>query len=626
MSTEETVLQRLAARLWRCRFCSEIVELASSTTSINAHLSGLHGAAIFQSRRIARQQPVELPERPQKLYCCTHCDFVVPPDPDDAYGSIQKHIEAAHPNVRGPIHLSLRVSDNESEIDCFVQLQKTEKVCFCNYPACDQHFPNVAGVAEHWAVAHREGSVTVDEARNALDSNPGRFRTALSECFAEVAEEAAHHGLSIQEPDDGYPIRHSPNVPRIRSAPSESIIYIGGETGRLPDEEIEALRAYEGLDVDDETAVDQWQTVKIELRFCNIEDGYIPLIKEVCSILPRLEDGEMIEVLWQDESESFPCKVSKRKRAIYNREGRLKDIFEKLDSGVRLYIKRVGAKQYRLHLNRQPHIVPNCKFFVPLGESGWRIEVRDVEVDWETSNDVFRHQMTFEQMEALRDEARLSVRDAVYKAMKQMAQGAPVHVRHLYEPVFLSMRICSLAAVWAQFRPEHECYERVGPGWYRFNPTKQLPTIRRVTAQVPRLGNDSASISIHRQARTRIRIFVHWSQHPRFSDRKDKEFKTNSAAETMANFIGSLIRAFGGQWAERLTSVPVSGNRPLSKNPILDSLIPGRDTTYRYTPIAGTDLFLFTTTSNQQKCDDIRRLVDVLGFPPAASWFRLFRK
>jgi hypothetical protein len=87
-------------------------------------------------------------------------------------------------------------------------------------------------------------------------------------------------------------------------------------------------------------------------------------------------------------------------------------------------------------------------------------------------------------MEALRDEARraeVSVRDAVHKAMRRLAQSRPVHVRTVHDAVFLWMRTCSLASVWAQFRPEHTCYVRVKPGWYRFDRDGVLPTIRFVS-------------------------------------------------------------------------------------------------------------------------------------------------
>lgn len=123
-------------------------------------------------------------------------------------------------------------------------------------------------------------------------------------------------------------------------------------------------------------------------------------------------------------------------------------------------------------------------------------------------------------------------------------------------------------------------------------------------------------MTTQREAQTRIRILVHWSRiNPRFSDRKDQSFETNSAAETMANFIGSLIRAFGRQWAERLTSMHVGGKYPLSRNPTVDFLNPVNGTIYGNKLVPNTNLYVFTHAGNPQKCDDIKRLVRELRFP-----------
>lgn len=225
--------------------------------------------------------------------------------------------------------------------------------------------------------------------------------------------------------------------------------------------------------------------VSVEMRFCNIVDGYVPMVKEVRRILPSLVDGESIEVSWQDEPDSwFPCKVSRSKRAIYNLDGRLKSVFKPFPSGVRLHITRVGARRYVFGVKRKPHTVPNCKIFVSDGIGGWKAEIRDNEpVEWETGDQVFRHQLTLQQMDGLRDEARrvgLSVRDAVHDVMKRLAQEKPLHVRSVHDAVFLWMRTCSLASVWAQFRPEHQCYVRIQPGWYRFDSSKPLPQVRHI--------------------------------------------------------------------------------------------------------------------------------------------------
>jgi hypothetical protein len=159
------------------------------------------------------------------------------------------------------------------------------------------------------------------------------------------------------------------------------------------------------------------------------------------------------------------------------------DLTTCLPSGVLLYVTRVGQRRYRFGVHRKSHTVPNCKFFVQDGAGGWNVEIRDSQVEWETGDDVFRHQLTFQEMDALHAEAQrtnLSVRDAVHQVMERCAQNLPMHIREVYDIVFLRMRTCSLAAVWAQFRPEHECYVRVAPCRYGFNPAGRFPEVRYV--------------------------------------------------------------------------------------------------------------------------------------------------
>jgi hypothetical protein len=268
--------------------------------------------------------------------------------------------------------------------------------------------------------------------------------------------------------------------------------------------------------------------------------------------------------------------------------------------------------------SHQPHAVRDRKFFVPDEREGWRVEVRNATVEWETGNEVFRHQLTFEQMEALHAEARrtnLSVRDAVYKVMEQLGHLDRVHVRNdVYEAVFLPLRTCSLASVWAQFRPEHECYVKVSPGWYSFDPSKPFPMVRLM----PRLEVEQVADRTRRGHDSKIRIVVDWSVlNAQLANKNlpEKEFISDKSGETLANFLASLIHVFGEPMAERLMHIPVSRGHPLSRSPTVDFLNPEQGMPYPYKPVSGTDLYVFTNTSNTEKRDDIRKLVTELGFP-----------
>lgn len=615
----EIDLKGLAERLWKCPFDNEVFD---SSLSLWSHLCELHGRDIWQLHQVKGQVFLGDIERPEKLTFCGHCfDFVVPSAPGrHPITEIDQHIREQHPNPSGPRKLTISVSTDSKLIDLFMRQQTLREVYVCK--KCTESFSDEASVADHWVKNHCE-MATVEEVAYVLETDPQRLEDALTDFLEAASAERNRHQNAPPEQEDGYVIHHCPDVPRVRSKPSEHIVYIARQPVRLPDEELQELLEYEGLDSkSDETGAEDFdgstnQQVQIDIRFCNILDGYIPLVKNVRSILPPLPEGGLIEVYCQDEPDMrFPCKVSKRKRAIYNVDRRLEAYFKKFDSGVRLYITRVGSRSYKLGVKHHQHTVRDCKFFVPDEREGWRLEVRDATVEWETGDEVFRHQFTFEQMDALHAEARktnLSVRDAVYKVMEQLRHLERVHVRKdVYEAVFLRLRTCSLATVWAQFRPEHECYARVSPGWYRFNPSKPLPAVRYVVR--PRLDEiDMIADTVARAGRTKIRVRVRWSLLGKVLN--DEVFDGNNSTQTMANFLGSLVREFGPDMIERLTRVPVSRDRPLSIIPAVDFVNQGDGTVYNHKLVPGTELHLLANSSTREKHDDIKRLVAELGFP-----------
>jgi hypothetical protein len=485
----EIIIERLARRLLKCPFDQQLFD---SAFGLRKHLCDEHRAQISRPHRVACQTDTRNTERPKQLYCCPHCDFVVPePSYQNPHSGIVNHIRAEHPNPNQfePTELSFAVSKDEELIDGYMEQQGSIERRACAHEGCSTIHNDDDSVALHWAEEHRE-TVTDEEVRRVFEADPERFRAFLAEIFRELEEEEVRNRLAYRAADDGYVIHHSPGVPRVRSRPAESIVYVEREPVRFDNRELEELLEREGWDAELEvTPGEAWaegrqQTTTVELRFCNIVDGYIPLVKEVRRILPPLMDGEAIEVSWQGEPDLwFPCKVSRSKRAIYNLDGRLKSVFELFPSGVRLYLNRIGERRYRLGVKRQPHTVPNCKVFRADGQGGWLVEIRDENVEWETGDQVFRHQLNFQQMQALHNEARragVSVRDAVHEVMKRLAQSHPVHVRTVHDAVFLWMRTCSLAAVWAQFRPEYTCYVRARPGWYQFDPEGLFPTVRIV--------------------------------------------------------------------------------------------------------------------------------------------------
>ena len=581
-----------------------------------------------EKRRVPRPVSEERAERPIRLNICRYCQdegryFAIPHFIDQtATDDIVAHIRKNHRPASGhPPIISFRNTDNADEIDRFMAEQRLKDEFVCLSPECGERCDDVASVAVHWVSEHVENP-TPGELRRIVEAHPQRFCEKHSELIAEVftrmeAEEArTNHAQCV--PDDGYKIRHTPSVPRIRSRPGEFIVYVEGRLTRLPDDAVQDIIESGGCDVSEmiggNWADGRQQQAKIELRYCNIVDGYIPLVREVCDILPPLKDGAIVEMSWQDDPKDyFPCKVSREKRAIYNLGGKLKTMFG-LHSGARLYITRVGPLRYQLSVRKAPHWVRNCKIFESDGKGGWQIEFRDEWIEWETGDDVFRHQITFEKMEALHAEARrtnLSVRDAVHQVMERYAVTEPWHVRDVYEVVF-AIRTCSLAAVWVQFRPEHERYVRIRPGLYRFDPNGAFPEVRVLTPRrtnegvvVERVGGDRASAK-------RLRIIVHWSKI--FGDWcPHQEFAGTNGGKNQARLIGSLISQFP-HLAERLKVMPVSRAHPLSDSPKRDFVNQSTQEVFPHQPVPGTELFLFTNTSNEERREDILNLVERLGF------------
>lgn len=628
MSMTDAVLSRVARRLLRCPFESVLFDDAED---LQSHLLECHEAQICQKHRIPKRAAEKDSERPEIIHACGLClEFMVPKlEGRNAITEISAHLRETHsdPNLPPP-KLSMKEMKDVKSIDDFMTERGLQDVCDCRGPGCNQVFSDTERVAAHWISEHVEAP-NAEDVKHALESDPERFQERFGELLAaEMEAEEVRTRLPAGAPDDGYAIQHLPSVPRVRSRPGEFIVYIERALRRIREDELQEYLESQGLDGDQLTGGD-WgdgervTQIAIELRFCNIVDGFIPLVKDVRGILPPLDDGAVVEVSWQDDPEKYlPCKFSRSKRAIYNLDGWLKRVFmdfpsgeRRLPSGVRLYIRRTGQRRYQLSLKWHPHVVRNCKFFVRDGAGGWNVEIRDEQVDWETGNDVFRHQLTFSEMDALHAEAlstNLSIRDAVHDVMSRYARIESWRVREIYEVVFLELRTCSLAAVWAQFRPEHECYVRVGPGQYRFDPNGAFPEVhvlapRRTSERVvvERVRGDRAPAS-------RLRVVVHWSKI--FGDWcPDQEFAGMNGGKNQARFIGSLINQFP-DLADRLKAMPVSRTYPLSDNPKRGFVNQSTQMVFPHQPVPGTQLFLFTNTSNEERREDILNLVKRLGF------------
>ena len=118
------------------------------------------------------------------------------------------------------------------------------------------------------------------------------------------------------------------------------------------------------------------------------------------------------------------------------------------------------------------------------------------------------------------------------------------------------------------------------------------------------------------RGRSKLLIRIFWSRLGKALP--DEEISERTATTTMAAFVGRLIRVFGESMTERLCRVQVSRRYPLSANPTVDFLNPAQGRPFAHTSVPGTDLCVFTNTSNKEKRDDLRGLVKLLDFPPGS--------
>ncbi len=614
----ERILRRIAKRLLRCPFDEELFD---SEEALSEHLLAHHSPDICRKQRMPKQDALGDIDRPTKLTFCGHCLGHMVPDAlgRNALSEIARHIREAHPNPNGEARTTMTFSSDPALIDRFIENQVSPEVCICREPGCGELFNSEANVTAHWADKHCYPP-TIEGVRRLLEVEPERFGVLLEECLkAEQDQERAR--VRQQPVADSCIIRRYPNVPRIRSRPSEYIVYVEGERACVRQEDFDEMLAIEGIDAENaEPSNEPWtpQTVQLELRFCNIEGGFVPLVGELKRILPPLPDGGTIEVSWQDEPGFFHCSVSTSERAIYSSDGKLKQAFEGLPSGVMLYIKRAAPLRYEFRLISKVHTVRGCKVFVPMGENRWRVETQNLELQWETGEAVFRHQSTFDEMPALHQEARqtgLSVRDAVHEYMREKAKDEAVSIKEVYEFVFWWMRTCSRAAVWSQFRKEHECYVRVGPGLYRFDESKPFPQVRVVHTVTtdPRQPTEHVVIG-GRAPNTGIWILIRWSVI--LNQPCPNQFvQGGDVGETQAQFLGGIFSAFGPdhEVSRRLRGLRMNRNFPLSRNPA-DFMSQDGRTQYPYKQVPGTELYLCTQGTTPERAETIRRIVRELGF------------
>lgn len=112
----------------------------------------------------------------------------------------------------------------------------------------------------------------------------------------------------------------------------------------------------------------------------------------------------------------------------------------------------------------------------------------------------------------------------------------------------------------------------------------------------------------------KLNIIIHWSLLEKALP--DEEVCEENSAATVVKFVEKLILHCGKYIENRLTEVPVIRRYPLSRNPSVDFLNSKTGQAYPHALISGTELYICTQSSNNEKVEDLKKLILALDFPP----------
>lgn len=390
--------------------------------------------------RLDPETPLDSEELPKRLTFCGHCfRFVVPSAPDRyPLSEIPKHIRQEHPQRGGLTVQTLVTTEDAILIREVVTEQSRPLVFICGRGDEETLLRSRHELARHWLDNHC-ARASVEEIAPALEAGDERCTEALYELLDD-AYTAASAG------DDGYVIHHQPSAPRIRGRDARYTVFLDGPVTWEQDELAEYLLA-EGLDEDSGNSGGFGAACCFELRVCHLMDGFIPIVRGIQAILPAPTENKWIKIVFPLAGPgAIPCKVNWLKRAVYNVEGKLRTalVSAGIDAGVRMYLTRVGDAEYVLEPRHSPHVVRNCKRYV----SG-HYELFDAHVAWESSDALFRHHLTLQDLDGLHAEAHTinrSIRELVFDVMGAIAREEAVRVTEVWDAVF-RRRACSLGAV-----------------------------------------------------------------------------------------------------------------------------------------------------------------------------------
>lgn len=146
---------------------------------------------------------------------------------------------------------------------------------------------------------------------------------------------------------------------------------------------------------------------------------------------------------------------------------------------------------------------------------------------------------------------------------------------------------------------------------------KGKSTSQKVAELVPQLGTRLETDRETGRGRPQtLKISIDWKANKR--NRESEEICENTAAASMAVFVGRLIHEFGSEAVQKLERVRINRGPLLSKTPVKDFVNQSQGILYGHKKIRGSDYYILTHSQTSQKVDDLNKVCRILGLIPGS--------
>jgi len=147
---------------------------------------------------------------------------------------------------------------------------------------------------------------------------------------------------------------------------------------------------------------------------------------------------------------------------------------------------------------------------------------------------------------------------------------------------------------------------------------KAKPASQKVAELLPQLTTDyeDGKNGGRRSCPQTLKIKIDWKANKR--DRGLEAICENTAAASMAHFIGRIIQEFGNDALQKLERIRINRGPLLSKTPVKDFVNQAQGKLYGHKKISGSDYYVLTHSQTSQKIEDLNRVCRVIGLVPGS--------